>query len=98
MMPNVCDPEIDTCAAKRAAHIAVLEGLYIPQEDDSSFPDKTSYQHLKWMADAIRNTPSMPIDKIARWVGFIQGVLACRGIISVDAERDRTRPIFTGQN
>lgn len=80
----------------RAAHLEVLDGLPIPEEDDPAFPDKTGYDHLRDMIETIKATPSMPIDKMARWVGFIHGVLASRGVLSVDAERDRTRPIFTG--
>lgn len=80
----------------RAAHLEVLDGLPIPGEDDPDFPDKTGYRHIRDMISTIKATPEMPIDKMARWVGFIHGVLASRGVISVDAERDRTRPIFTG--
>jgi hypothetical protein len=29
-----------------------------------------------------------------RWLGFVQGVLAARGAISVDEERNYTHPIF----
>jgi hypothetical protein len=81
----------------REAHLITLDGLVIPDEIDLSFPDKTDYPHLKSMIEVMRATPDMPIDKMARWCGFIHGVLACRRVISVDAERDRTRPIFTGK-
>jgi hypothetical protein len=35
-----------------------------------------------------------PIDKISRWIGCVQGVMRCRGVLDFSAERDRTRPIF----
>ncbi len=35
-----------------------------------------------------------PSDKMHRWLGFVQGVLAARGAIRVDEERNYTRPIF----
>lgn len=35
-----------------------------------------------------------PVDKIGRWVGYIQGVMACHGQLNVGEERDRTRPFF----
>lgn len=36
----------------------------------------------------------LPFDKLSRWLGFVQGVLAVQGIIDVDEEREFTRPIF----
>lgn len=39
----------------------------------------------------IRN---MPVPKLCRWLGYIQGVLIERGITTVEAERDWTRPLF----
>jgi hypothetical protein len=56
--------------------------------------DKTDTPHLRWMIDEIRTNKDMPLDKIARWVGFIQGVMVMREMITVDGERNRTRGIF----
>jgi hypothetical protein len=50
--------------------------------------------NLRWMADEIVAHPEWPIDKPSRWVGFIQGVLAVQGFMSVADERNRTRPFF----
>lgn len=78
------------------ALLKTLEGLQpmIPSEDEDS-DAKTSWQNLRWMAvTAIQNIETWPSDKTSRWIGFIQGVLAARGILDVDAERDRTRPLF----
>lgn len=36
----------------------------------------------------------LPIPKLCRWLGYIQGVLIERGITTVEAERDWTRPLF----
>ena len=33
-------------------------------------------------------------EKVVRWVGFIQGVLYRNNLISIDIERDITRPWF----
>lgn len=33
-------------------------------------------------------------DKQSRWLGFVQGVLATHGIISIVEERDFSRPLF----
>lgn len=35
-----------------------------------------------------------PIDKLNRWLGYIQGNLISRGLTTVDKEREFTRPIF----
>lgn len=46
--------------------------------------------------EAINNTSAYPFDKLCRWLGFVQGVLAVKCIIRVDEERDYTRPLFHG--
>lgn len=56
---------------------------------------KTSPEHLRWMLDKCADEiTDLPIDKISRWVGFVQGVLALSGNLDVDEEQDRTRPLF----
>ena len=44
--------------------------------------------------EAIANGRDYPFDKMNRWLGFTQGVLATTGIIDVDAEREYTRPLL----
>ena len=36
----------------------------------------------------------LPVAKLCRWLGYIQGVLIERGITTVETERDWTRPLF----
>ncbi|RWI96406.1 MAG: hypothetical protein EOR22_06505 [Mesorhizobium sp.] len=36
----------------------------------------------------------LPIMKLNRWLGYVQGVLIERGLTTVQAERDWTRPLF----
>lgn len=36
----------------------------------------------------------LPINKMNRWLGYIQGVLIERGLTTVNEERDFTRPLF----
>jgi hypothetical protein len=43
---------------------------------------------------AIKNIEVYPIDKLSRWLGFVQGVLYKENIIDVDIERDFSRPLF----
>jgi hypothetical protein len=80
----------------RRAHIAVIDGLYGDLLGLEFGEGKLSGSHLRWMCgEVLRNIKTMPVDKMGRWVGFIQGVMACNGLLDVDAERERTRPIFT---
>lgn len=44
--------------------------------------------------EAIANGKDYPFDKMNRWLGFTQGVLATTGVIDVDAEREYTRPLL----
>jgi hypothetical protein len=44
--------------------------------------------------EAIANGKDYPFDKMNRWLGFAQGVLATTGIIDVDSEREYTRPLL----
>lgn len=51
--------------------------------------------HLRWMCQtAIKDLDCWPDDKASRWLGFIQGVMACRGYVTVAGERELSRPIF----
>lgn len=61
---------------------------------DEAEQKEVSAENLSWMARHILSNRELPSDKISRWVGFIQGVLAVRGRLSVAAERDATRGIF----
>jgi hypothetical protein len=61
---------------------------------DLPAPDGTSNAHLAWMCNVLLEQPNWPDDKFSRWLGFIQGVMASRGYISVNDERDFSRPLF----
>lgn len=81
----------------RVATLKALVGLSIPPQNgyDRGAKAYTSNAHLHRMRDeAIAGIDVLPIDKLSRWLGYIQGVLADRGKLDVAAERDRTRPIF----
>lgn len=87
--PVVADPI-------RAACLTVVGTISIPVQNDDDWPvEATSLPNLRWMqAQILIQGGTMPIDKLNRWIGYIQGVLAVRGFLDVGAERDRTRPIF----
>lgn len=58
---------------------------------------RLAMSNLEWMcATGQAQAATMPEDKASRWLGFVQGCLAMRGLIDVDTERDRTRPLFHG--
>lgn len=80
----------------REKHLLVLDGLKdkLHSAPNGIYEDKTSPSHMLDMIE-IAHRDIMPDDKLARWTGFIQGVMAARGWLSVDAERERTRPIFS---
>jgi hypothetical protein len=62
-----------------------------PQQEE---PECTGVDHLISMCRWIITHPDMIMDKQSRWIGFIQGVMAMRGFLSVQEERDHTRPMF----
>ena len=87
-------------AVKRAL-LETIDGLIdmMPVEEslfaEQFFGKEMSLNHVRWMAETAKaNVSSWPIDKTGRWIGFIQGVLACHQILDVSEERDRTRPLF----
>ena len=49
---------------------------------------------IRLCEEAIANGTDYPFDKMNRWLGFAQGVLAATGVIDVDAEREYTRPLL----
>ena len=71
-------------------------GLIEAQRDDPLADDqRLSLENLAWICrEIITRGRDLPIDKPSRWLGFVQGCLASRGLIDVDAERDATRPRF----
>lgn len=61
-----------------------------------------SLPHAFWMINealaVYKKTPNTyPLDKYSRWLGFIQAILVLHKVTSVKAERDITRPWFTGK-
>jgi len=57
--------------------------------------EKCQYANLMGLCDeAIERGYNYPSDKMNRWLGFIQGVLATLSLIDVDEERNFTRPLL----
>lgn len=58
-------------------------------------PEGCSQKHLLWMCStAIEHASTWPVDKLSRWLGFVQGVLTVQGILTVGEEREFSRPLF----
>lgn len=52
-------------------------------------------EHLQWMCRTMQDEGrTWPVDKLSRWLGFVQGVLVMQGVITVDEEREFSRPLF----
>jgi hypothetical protein len=65
--------------------------LDLPEQDKCG---KIHLMNLCNEAVAGINEQTMAYGKLCRWLGFIQGVMITSGLITVDGERDFTRPIF----
>jgi hypothetical protein len=80
----------------RIAHKETILDLFplIPDTIPGS-NERTSPENLRWMLHrCLDELLTFPVDKLGRWVGFVQGVLALSSNLDVDAERDRTRGRF----
>jgi len=80
-------------------HEEMLFARYIQKINNYKHDDvltdhsRLSLINLIWLCEkAIEE--DLPVDKMNRWLGFVQGCLAMRGIIDVDEERDYSRQLF----
>lgn len=102
MTPTPPEPTPETRAlhwagrkALRTAFIATIKPLYLELTGKSCGQGKASADHLSWMCkELLEKLDVFPVDKTGRWIGYIQGVMASYGLLDVDAERARTRPLF----
>lgn len=85
----------------RDAQAKVISALLIVVADnryklDNPFVNASvSSEHLIWMLEqALNRNNQVPVDKTGRWIGFVQGVLAARGLLDTTNERDATRAWF----
>lgn len=55
----------------------------------------TSPSHLAWMLDIVQGSAfKWPLDKLGRWIGYVQGVLVEQRKLNVETERNRTRSAY----
>jgi len=85
-------PVRNATAALFRRYLAILEAA----DDCLPAPDpRAGISNLRWMCrTALENIGSDPIDKLSRWLGFVQGTLVMHGLACVDAEREFSRPLF----
>lgn len=73
---------------------------YLPLLDSDpaalhALPEACRGPHLaKLCREAIAHGSAYPFDKMNRWLGFVQGVLAAAALVDVESERDATRPLL----
>lgn len=84
---------MSTASSKLAErYMLILEGRH---PDPHALSPDLCHTHLRWMcATIVSNAYCWPVDKISRWLGFIQGVMASQSLISVSVERDFSRELF----
>lgn len=71
------------------------EDLSDDPEDWGASPRWYQLKHCHWMCDkAISEANNWPIDKLSRWLGFVQAILIIYGLTTINKERDETRPLF----
>lgn len=77
-------------------YICVLKdkSMWLEPEPTPGHPFDDS--HLYWMLNELLYNKEQSTTKKHRWLGFIQGVMAVKGYIEVNEERDLTRPYFRG--
>lgn len=52
--------------------------------------------HALWMCEeCLKKQKDYSLDKLSRWLGFVQAILIFNGLTTIDDERNRTRPWFT---
>ena len=69
------------------SHLAAFTQGHLPKE--------LGLKHAGWMLDQVKeNSTTWPVDKLNRWIGFVQAILVLHEKVTVDQERERTRPLF----
>jgi len=87
-------------AVNRYLMMLDVEGVKSENHATLENGDTTSLEHIKWMLEELNRVidptgeAGFPVDKFSRWLGFIQGVLICKGLTDVNTERNITRPWF----
>ena len=88
------DPVRAATAELFARYLDIIEQARSADGGAASLPG-TDLAHLAWLCrEGIERIDAIPVDKASRWLGFVQGCLTMQGLISVEGERDHSRPLF----
>lgn len=92
---TTCREKVKTMAdAIRLLH-SVYRGWCLDEKSDKVVERELQLSYAGWMLDQMKeNADAWPVDKLNRWLGFVQAILVMHGVTSVSDERNRTRPIF----
>lgn len=85
--------------APGAIDVPFIDAVCMEDMDNFSFSAPVDQlQHCAWMMEELISrgkTEILEVDKMARWIGFVQAALIIHGVTTINKERDRTRPWFT---
>ncbi len=71
------------------------ESSYLAAFTQGHLAKELTLGHAGWMLDRVKeNASTWPVDKLHRWIGFVQAILVLHEKVTVDQERERTRPLF----
>lgn len=77
----------------KASQVLFKKYNTIVQNAGDKLPKNTSLR-LTLMGIYAISHPEMLIDKMSRWLGFVQGVLYAHGLIDLEDEREESRALF----
>ena len=68
-------------------------GYLVERADTTSFPSSVGgLKHVRWLiAEMLNPEKERSEEKDQRWLGFIQGVLWCHGIATIDKMKGHNR-------
>jgi len=100
MTPALLPVEVPPAGTLPAQALGRVFARYLPLLDSDppelhGFKAECQGPHLARLCrEAIENGHQYPFDKMNRWLGFTQGVLAAAGLVDVNVEREATRPLL----
>lgn len=90
-------PPVECLSHSDAAYYNALKMCYVRY---SAMIEKTErpedYLEINTFLELFKNNieQMIPLNKLNRWLGYIQGCLISKGLTTVEEERDWTRPLF----
>jgi hypothetical protein len=66
----------------------------IAQQNQDKIKGDQAHIVMQMGVSAIGSPERFPAEKMSRWLGFIQGILFANGIITIEEERNISRPLI----